>query len=89
MEFYFGPTTNLTTLIVDYLHLKDIAKLKQVCLHHSLSISAKMPNWLDIIQTQYDVLPCDICFSIRSCFKIEHCPMCEKNVCINHLENCN
>ena len=89
MDFHFGPTTTLTSILMDYLHLKDVAKLKQVSFHHNLAIRDKIPNWIDTIQNQYHVLPCNICFSIRSCFKIEHCPLCEKDVCVDHLEICN
>lgn len=89
MEFHFGPTTKLTSLLVDYLHLKDIARLKQVNIHQKTTIREKMPNWLGTIREKYNVLPCGMCSSIRSNFKIEHCPLCEKDVCIEHLEVCN
>ena len=88
MDIQFSTNVNLTTLLVDYLHLKEIASLKQVCSQQSSSVSHKIPYWFQTVRNQYDVSSCGICSAIRSSLKIEHCPMCEENICIDHLEIC-
>ena len=84
--------SELTSEILDYLSIKDIARWRQTtgqCLQDTKRyLSRQQMDWYPYISHTYITRKCSMCPAIRSFVNVEWCPYCESNVCVEHLERC-
>ena len=88
METSFGPKTSVLTILTQYLLPKDITQIRQVN-RFSKQISENVCGpWKPYVQSLYNVLDCPKCDALRNPSHMEHCPLCERDVCLEHLTKC-
>lgn len=88
MQTTFGPKTSVTSVVMGYLFPPDITRLRQVSRHAKTSSEHVCGPWKSYVQSLYNVYDCPRCNALRNPRYTEHCPLCEKNVCVDHLVRC-
>lgn len=88
MENSFGPKTSVLTILTQYLLPKDITQIRQVNKYSKQTSENVCGPWKSYVQSFHDVLDCPRCHALRNPRYMEHCPLCEKDVCLEHLVKC-
>ena len=88
MEKTFGPKTTLLSILTHYLVPKDITRLRQVNKVSKQTSENVCGPWKTYVQSFYNVEDCSMCNALRNPKYMEHCPLCEKDVCLEHLVKC-
>jgi len=89
MESVFGLKTSLSSIVMTYLMPKEIAYLRQMNKHHMTAAGRTSNVWYNFVSKYKQVHTCGKCKAIRSIRKMEHCSLCTKDICVEHLEICN
>ena len=83
-EAVFSPTVTVVSCVCEYLKPKEVCKTRQVskfCTEH-------LYNFQEFAESN-GAIKCGGCPAMRMPRFLEHCPLCEKEVCVDHLERCN
>ena len=88
METSFGPKTSVLSILTQYLLPKDITRIRQVNRFFKQTSENTCGPWKLYVQSFYNVIDCPMCYALRSPIYVEHCPLCEKDVCLEHLVKC-
>lgn len=88
MENTFGPKTSVTSVVMGYLFPHDITRLRQVNRHAKAASEQVCGSWKSYVQSLFTVSDCPRCYALRNPQHTEHCPLCEENVCVEHLVRC-
>ena len=88
MDQWFSADLPLMSVVFEYLTAKDVATWRQSGRRAVENTSIYAPNWHKYVQSQFEVIRCGLCGSIRVPIKTEWCALCENNVCVDHLERC-
>jgi hypothetical protein len=82
----------LTNEMMQFMSTKDVARWRQTaraCLQDTeIFLRLHDMKWQSFISYTYVTLKCQCCPAIRTFTKVEWCPFCESNVCVEHLERC-
>ena len=88
METSFGPKTSVLSILTGYLLPKDITQIRQVNKFSKQTSENISGTWKSYVQSFHTVLDCPRCHALRNPRYMEHCPLCEKDVCLEHLVKC-
>ena len=81
----FSATESVLTCALQYLSAHEIAQCRPV----SRLTNSDVPGWREKSLQTGNVVACCKCPALRLSKYTEHCPLCESDVCVEHLEKCN
>jgi len=84
----FSENVTCMSVVLSYLSAKDTAKFRIQCREAVADTERSKGNWLIYVQRQFPIKKCGRCPAICSVRQVEYCPLCERWVCLHHLEPC-
>lgn len=79
----FSPTVTVVSCVCEYLKPKEVCKTRQVC-----KFNVEHLYHFQEFAESNGAIKCGGCPAMRMPRFLEHCPVCEKDVCVDHLEQC-
>lgn len=88
MDFSFGPKTSVTSVVMTFLSPVDITRVRQVNRQTKTTSENVCGDWKSYVKSIETIHDCPHCYALRRPRYTEHCPLCEQNVCVDHLRRC-